>query len=351
MPPKGRPGSNPLTTPAKGGAGRGRPPSMGSSRRLISPGSSMRGREGSDAGVASQRGPVKLPPPTKPTGKPPTAPRQQTPDESASDDDVAFDDEDEEEGDFPWISWFCQLKGNELFCEVDDEYIQDEFNLTGLASMVPFYDNAIDMILDLDSPGQDQLTDEQARIVESAAETLYGLIHARFITTARGLKLMEHKYNEAEFGRCPRVYCGGQAVLPVGQSDIVREASVKVYCPKCNDIYYPRSSRHKQLDGAFWGTSFPHLLLLTINNGPTAFDRGTKYTPRIFGFRVRNAAEAAATAAGAIEDKDDKEDVKRGGTIGTPVAGAGAGNARDGSPSGPGGPGRAPGARPQSARF
>jgi len=57
----------------------------------------MRGREGSDAGVASQRGPVKLPPPTKPTGKPPTAPRQQTPDESASDDDVAFDDEDEEE--------------------------------------------------------------------------------------------------------------------------------------------------------------------------------------------------------------------------------------------------------------
>ena len=87
------------------------------------------------------------------------------------------------------------------------------------------------------------------------------------------------------------------AVLPVGQSDIVRESSVKVYCPKCSEIYYPRSSRHKQLDGAFWGTSFPHLLLLTINNGPTASDKGAKYVPRIFGFRVRSAALPVRAAA------------------------------------------------------
>jgi casein kinase II subunit beta len=217
-------------------------------------------------------------------------------DDDSYDSAGSLDEEDEEEGDFPWISWFCQLKGNEFFCEVDDEYIQDEFNLTGLANMVPFYDNAIDMILDLDSPGQDQLTDEQARIVESAAETLYGLIHARFITTARGLKLMEQKYLDAEFGRCPRVYCGGQPVLPVGQSDIVRESSVKVFCPKCNDIFYPRSSRHKQLDGAFWGTTFPHLLLLTIHNGPTPSERLNKYAPRIFGFRVRKSADIDPTS-------------------------------------------------------
>lgn len=226
------------------------------------------------------------------------------------DDDDSYDsngtgDEEDEEDDFPWITWFCQLKGNEFFCEVDDEYIQDEFNLTGLANMVPFYDNAVDMILDLDSPGQDQLTDEQARIVESAAETLYGLIHARFITTARGLKLMEQKYNNADFGRCPRVFCGGQPVLPVGQSDIVRESSVKVFCPKCNDIFYPRSSRHKQLDGAFWGTTFPHLLLLTIHNGPPPVERiTTKYTPRIFGFRVRKATDVDPSAHSGPQDED-----------------------------------------------
>lgn len=110
-------------------------------------------------------------------------------------------------------------------------------------------------------------------MVESAAETLYGLIHARFILTTRGMKLMvfvphcvvttlhfiwsplciswfciqEEKYKNVAFGRCPRVMCSGHPVLPVGQSDNVREASVKIFCGKCNDIYYPRSSRHKSV--------------------------------------------------------------------------------------------------------
>ena len=49
------------------------------------------------------------------------------------------------------------------------------------------------------------------------------------------------KYKDCDFGRCPRVYCCGQACLPVGLSDIPRSSTVNVYCPKCEDIYYPRS--------------------------------------------------------------------------------------------------------------
>jgi len=185
-----------------------------------------------------------------------------------------------------WISWFCNLKGNEFFAEVDEDYIQDDFNLTGLSSMVPNYDYALDMILDAET---DDLTEEQHEIVESAAEMLYGLIHARYVLTSRGLGQMVEKYNNAEFGRCPRVFCYGQAVLPVGQSDIPRTNTVKLFCSKCQDIYYPKLSRHQSIDGAYFGTTFPHLLYQTYPElVPTK--PSLSYVPRIFGFKIHKSS-------------------------------------------------------------
>lgn len=48
-----------------------------------------------------------------------------------------------------WIDWFLDTKGNEYFCEVDEEFILDRFNLTGLSAEVPhYYLEALDMITD-----------------------------------------------------------------------------------------------------------------------------------------------------------------------------------------------------------
>ncbi|CAA3032106.1 casein kinase II subunit beta-4 [Olea europaea subsp. europaea] len=187
--------------------------------------------------------------------------------------------------DTSWISWFCNLRGNELFCEVDDEYIQDDFNLCGLSSQVPYYDYALDLILDVESSHGDMFTEEQNELIESAAEMLYGLIHVRYILTSKGMAAMLEKYKNYDFGRCPRVYCSGQPCLPVGQSDIPRSSTVKLFCPKCEDIYYPRSKYQGNIDGAYFGTTFPHLFLMTY--GHLKQQKPTQsYVPRVFGFKI-----------------------------------------------------------------
>ena len=55
-----------------------------------------------------------------------------------------------ENDDATWVSWFCSLKGNEFFAEVDEDFIQDDFNLTGLSAQVPHYEFALDTILDIE---------------------------------------------------------------------------------------------------------------------------------------------------------------------------------------------------------
>jgi len=198
-----------------------------------------------------------------------------------------------------WISAFCGLVGHEYFAEVSEDFIEDDFNLTGLQSQVPMYKEALEMILDVEpeDDDDDDVSDEEEEeqsdlgsdpsmrdhngnygrggkrharmqsdisMIEGSAEMLYGLIHQRFITSRQGIQQMLEKYEMGHFGTCPRVYCRGAKVLPVGCSDIPNQETVKLFCPSCLDVYAPPNSRFQGVDGAFFGTTFGCLFFMTF---------------------------------------------------------------------------------------
>ena len=95
--------------------------------------------------------------------------------------------------DFPdsrWLVQFISSRGNEYFCEVDEEYLTDRFNLTGLNTEVAYYQYALDLVTDVfDLDADDDLREQ----IEKSARHLYGLVHARYIITTRGLSKMVRK--------------------------------------------------------------------------------------------------------------------------------------------------------------
>ena len=180
-----------------------------------------------------------------------------------------------------WISWFCSLSGHEYYAEVPEDFIQDDFNLTGLSAIVPYYDEALEMILDLEPEepsDDDQLGDQEDEeeeepseeddgfwkerpiatkrrervhpsVVEPYAAMLYGLIHQRYLLTRNGLRLMAERYAAEQFGFCPRVYCGRCPVIPCGRYDEAGREGVRLYCPRCMDLYNPPSLISQNVDG------------------------------------------------------------------------------------------------------
>lgn len=241
-----------------------------------------------------------------------------------------------------WVHRFCHTPGHEFFCAVPASFLAEEFNWLGLLSDLA----AIDLLLgNLDKGKGTKHHRPPLPWDEAAARRMYGLIHARFIVTQKGLNAMRDKFEQAHFGRCPRLACSGQALLPVGVRDEeegedggegdevqdegeemmegpghgIRNGGINVYCPRCRELYRPADPRHQQLNGAYWGTSFAHLFMLafpdlfaapaseeqvrreaarhspvTTRASATGSRRGKEdaYVPRVFGFRVEGEEEA-----------------------------------------------------------
>ncbi|CAD8201604.1 unnamed protein product [Paramecium pentaurelia] len=184
-----------------------------------------------------------------------------------------------------WVQWFCAMEDHQFLCEVDDEFIRDNFNLYGLKSKFNFYNEALDLILSSETPDDEDLEDERFLEVYQEATDLYGLIHARFIITAKGLGMMKDKYLGSKFGACPRVLCERQNVLPVGMSEELRTSRVKVFCPRCEEVYIPKK-KCPDVDGAYFGCSFPSIFLMNFIQEIQIPANNQTYVPRVFGFRI-----------------------------------------------------------------
>ena len=209
---------------------------------------------------------------------------------SSSDGDSNNDKRFPVEEPIDWIHWFCKLKGNEYFVEVDENFIKKEENLEGIKTK-----NFIKIILSEKNTKDFDLTKELLEELQDIRE-IYGYIHKRFINTPEGLGLMREKFINGVFGYCPRMLCNKQVVLPVGLSEDMRYSQVKVFCPLCQEVYKPRDIFHgysdKKIikfdlpDGVFFGTSFPQTFLMHFPDLDPRINAPLRYIPKLYGFRI-----------------------------------------------------------------
>ena len=78
--------------------------------------------------------------------------------------------------------------------------------------------------------------------------------------------------------------CERQIVLPIAMSEDLSISRVKVFCPKCEEVYVPRN-RFVDIDGAYFGCSLPNIFFQTF---PELIpkEKPIKYTPKIYGFKI-----------------------------------------------------------------
>lgn len=95
-------------------------------------------------------------------------------------------------------------------------------------------------------------------------------------------------------------------------NDKVRNSRVKIYCPKCEEVYVPHNKT--RLDGASFGTSIAQMFLQTY---PTVIVLPPKvyyYEPIIHGFKVagkRGSKFFAPQSEGVVLTKEDNEALEK----------------------------------------
>lgn len=68
------------------------------------------------------------------------------------------------------------------------------------------------------------------------------------------------------------------------------KSTVRLYCPRCTDVYIPPAGMiGSSMDGAYFGTSFPQMMLMTKPEHRPPRPEG-RYVAKIHGFRLHKSA-------------------------------------------------------------
>lgn len=204
------------------------------------------------------------------------------------------------------IEWLLSQPGNQLLVRIDEEYIEDGFNLYGLNKIVPNFRDTLRLLLTTAEDAEICLEDDFHGPCYQTLLDLYGLIHARYILTSPGMNKMRRKLQNGVYGCCPQHPT--EQVLPVGMSDSLGAGPPVAYNIERGEVS-SMPSWGDQLDGAYFGTTAAHLLLMlnpALQGGQgwpllgRLIPQQIEYHPKIFGFKVRRPD---GTVAGAYSDQ------------------------------------------------
>ncbi|CEF66112.1 Casein kinase II subunit beta [Strongyloides ratti] len=176
---------------------------------------------------------------------------------------------------YNFVDRHLSKKSSRWLTRVPDDFFIDKFNLVGIYDIlgIKSLERAVSLIMN----NTNDIEEIDFTSIEKNAVFLYGLVHARYIITPEGLNDMKEKFMNNDFGNCLKVSCLGQSLLPIGLHDTPSHEEVKMFCPKCQDIYHPEVESEDEIetpsedgsedsfylmednfcDGAFFGTGFP----------------------------------------------------------------------------------------------
>ena len=174
-----------------------------------------------------------------------------------------------------WENTFFSNPSNQILARIDLDFLMKEMDSPEIKEKIPNFEDGKNCILKTGEK-QDQ----------TAAINIYGLIHAKYLETQDGINQMITKYQDHLFKTCPRVVCQKTFCFPIGISDDISINTVKMYCPKCQEIYNVNDGSFSVIDGAFFGT---HWISKLIELNPQIHSNeppNQNYIPRIFGFKI-----------------------------------------------------------------